>query len=214
MNYQNPYYKNKNDNSYLKRLSFQLLIVLIIMLFLLILKFINNDVTSTINMRIKENFYKDYTTETVDVFNTFIPNTNDVFNKIILKKNEFIIDNLPVDGNITTHFGENIEANKKYNSNGIKIEAAEGSEVKSIYSGKVERIDYDNQIGASVLINHGNNFKTRYGYLSDIKVSEGENVTKGTVIGLSGKDNNSKPCLYFELLKNDNPVNVEEYIKK
>ncbi|QCX32484.1 M23 family metallopeptidase [Caloramator sp. E03] len=214
MSYQNPYYKNKNDNSYLKRLSLQLLIVLIIMLFLLIIKFVNNDVASTINMRIKDSFYKDYTNETVEVFNTFIPNTKDVFNKIIIKKNEFIIDSLPVEGKITTHFGENIEANKKYNSNGIKIEVAEGSEVKSVYSGKVERIDYDDQLGVSIIINHGNNFKSRYGYLSDIKVSEGENVTKGTVIGLSGKDNSSKSCLYFELLKNDEPVNVEEYMKK
>lgn len=216
MNYQNPYYKSKNNDSYLKRLSFQLLLVFIIMLFLMILKFVNNDITSKVSTKIKESFYKDYTKETVDVFDAFVPNTKEVFEKIVTNNKNFVIDSMPVEGKIIVPFGENINvsSNESYKCYGIVIEAPEKSEVKAVYSGKIERVEYDDKTGISIVVNHGNGYKTRYSYLSDIKVTEGEKVTKGSVIAFSGKDKSLKPCLYFQLLKNDQPVNVEDYIKK
>ncbi|MCX7885597.1 MAG: M23 family metallopeptidase [Caloramator sp.] len=204
MNYQGFYYKNRNENIYLKRLSTQLLIVLIIMLFLLILKFVNNEITSALNIKIKESFNKDYTKETVNIFNNFAPNSKEVFERLLIKKGKFMIDDMPVKGKI-------IESS---DNNSIIIETAEGTEVKAVYDGRVERVENDEKVGISIVINHGNGFKSRYGYLSDIKISEGDDVTKGSVIGISGKDKNSKSCVFFQLLKNGNPVNVEEYIKR
>lgn len=207
MNYQGPYYKNRNENTYLKKLSSQLLIVLLIMLLLLILKFVDNDITSKLSSKVKESFYKDYTKETVEIFNNFAPNTKEVFSKLISKKSEFIIDSMPVQGSI-------IDSADKNNNYSIKIKTPEGTEVKAVYDGRVERVENNEEIGISIIINHGNGFETRYGCLSDIKVSEGEDVTKGSIIGLSGKDKNSQTCILFALLKNGEPVNVEEYIKK
>ncbi|SKA94578.1 Peptidase family M23 [Caloramator quimbayensis] len=207
MNYQGPYYKNRNDNTYMKKLSTQLLAVLIIMLLLLILKFVNNDITSKLSSKVKESFYKDYTKETVEIFNNFAPNTKEVFNKLISKKSEFMIDSMPVYGSI-------INSTDKDNSYSIKIKTTEKAEVKAVYDGRVERVENDEETGISIIINHGNGFESRYGFLSDIKVSEGEDVTKGSIIGLSGKDKNSENCIIFALLKNGEPVNVEEYLKK
>lgn len=216
MNYQGPYYKNKPQPAYIKRLSAQLMAVLIIMLLFLLIKYVDNNITSSVNEKLREIFYKDYTEETAQVFNSFLPDTYNSFLKITKQDKEFKLDYLPVTGKIIVHFGEGLNPVTKKSEfhNGIDIETAEGAEVKAVYDGRVERIENDKELGVTIVINHGNGFESCYGNLSDIKVSEGEKITKGSIIGITGKDSTSKPNLHFELKKNGEAVNPMDYIKE
>ena len=65
--------------------------------------------------------------------------------------------------------------------------------------------------GWHVILDHGNGYQTLYGHMSDIYVSVGQNVSKGSVIGKMGSTGRSTgPHLHFEIRKNGallNPLN-------
>ena len=59
----------------------------------------------------------------------------------------------------------------------------------------------------TIEIDHGNFYKTRYLHLSRQNVINGQSVTRGQVIGISGDTGSSgSPHLHFEVTKNDIPV--------
>ncbi|MEE1012628.1 MAG: M23 family metallopeptidase, partial [Acutalibacteraceae bacterium] len=65
-------------------------------------------------------------------------------------------------------------------------------EVISIYE--------DTLFGTCVLIDHGNGVQTLYAHSNDIKVSEGDTVKQGQIIGLVGDTGNTTaPHLHFEV---------------
>lgn len=105
----------------------------------------------------------------------------------------------PVDNPvITQYFGNTDFATKNpqvYHGgghNGIDFRASLGTPVKAARSGIVIGIgDTDSQCtgvsyGKWVLIKHDNNLSTLYAHFSLIKVSSGQNVAKGEIIGYSG----------------------------
>ena len=97
---------------------------------------------------------------------------------------------------ITQYFGNTAFAKSgAYNGsghNGIDLRASIGTPVKSSLSGIVKGVgDTDKTCaGASygkwILIEHGNGLSTLYAHLSLIRVSEGQSVSTGEVIGYSG----------------------------
>ncbi|OHA19562.1 MAG: hypothetical protein A3C08_02665 [Candidatus Taylorbacteria bacterium RIFCSPHIGHO2_02_FULL_47_18] len=97
---------------------------------------------------------------------------------------------------ITQYFGNTAFAKSgAYNGsghNGIDFRASIGTPVKSSLSGVVKGVgDTDKTCaGASygkwILIEHGNGLSTLYAHLSLIRVSEGQSVSTGEVIGYSG----------------------------
>ena len=70
-----------------------------------------------------------------------------------------------------------------------------GTEVEAAADGKVTEVSEDETTGNYVVIEHRNGWATTYSQLEDIKVSEGETVSKGDVIGLV-----SKPSVYSSAL--------------
>ncbi|MFS8541103.1 MAG: M23 family metallopeptidase, partial [Tissierellales bacterium] len=77
---------------------------------------------------------------------------------------------------------------------------------------------YDDPLwGKVVIINHGNDFLTKYANLSqDVSVQEGVKVAKGDVIGKIGKTAKiemlMKPHLHFEVIENGISVNPSKYL--
>jgi len=101
---------------------------------------------------------------------------------------------------------------------GIDIETELNAQVKVVADGTVEKVYTDNDLGKTVVINHGNGFKTLYANLLDnnmIKV--GQEVKKGEIIGGVGKTATSEVAeaahLHFEMFLNDSALNPTEYLK-
>ncbi|OHA88404.1 MAG: hypothetical protein A2653_02455 [Candidatus Zambryskibacteria bacterium RIFCSPHIGHO2_01_FULL_43_25] len=96
---------------------------------------------------------------------------------------------------LTQKFGATVEAKRLYVSgthNGIDFRASMGTPVKSVADGVVVGMgNTDDQRGCYsygrwLLIKHGNGLSSMYAHLSGIKVSTGNNVSRGEVIGWSG----------------------------
>jgi murein DD-endopeptidase MepM/ murein hydrolase activator NlpD len=126
----------------------------------------------------------------------------------------------PIDNPVLTQFfGKTVDAKKLYVSgshSGVDFRAAVGTPVYAVADGTVEGTgDTDKtcskaSFGKWIFIRHNNGLSTAYGHLSMIKVSEGQTVTKGEMIGYSGNTGHSTgPHLHLTVYAS-NGVNGEE----
>lgn len=94
----------------------------------------------------------------------------------------------PVIGPIVQGFGliKDEEYRFKIAHKGLFFNVPVGSEVRSIFKGKVVFADFLEGFGKAVLLDHGDHYYSIYSYNSDIKVSLGEKVQEGQVVALSG----------------------------
>lgn len=121
----------------------------------------------------------------------------------------------PVDGEIVTNFGRKTDAKTKKEvlHEGLEYRAAIGSDVKAASLGKIKKIAKNEKIGYHVVVEHGQDIDTVYGYLSEVLVKEGDRVTQGQVIAKSGeKPVVLSPLLYFELREKNTPVDPTERV--
>ena len=80
--------------------------------------------------------------------------------------------------------------------------------------GIVEISGWQTGYGNTILINHGNGTKTRYGHFNKLYVTKGESVAKGQTIGLSGSTGwSTGPHLHFEVLVSGAKKNPLGYVK-
>ena len=71
--------------------------------------------------------------------------------------------------------------------NGMDIAADAGTEVVAAAAGEVYTVYEDDTMGTTVVIRHSGGYTTRYSSLSeDVRVSVGDKVTLGQVIGTVG----------------------------
>lgn len=95
------------------------------------------------------------------------------------------------------------------NSTQVAIYAAE--------DGFVELSGWQAGYGNTIVINHGNGFKTRYGHASTLYVSAGTEVSKGQVIAKQGRTGRVRGVtgihLHFEIIKNGVRVNPLSYVR-
>lgn len=91
---------------------------------------------------------------------------------------------------------------------GVDLRATKGTNIYAANSGKVAKSTYSSAYGNYVLIDHGGGVATLYAHMSKRKVSEGQKVKRGDVIGLVGSTGYSTaPHLHFEFIKNGNYTN-------
>ena len=115
---------------------------------------------------------------------------------------------------VTSEFG--MRLHPKYNvykmHNGIDIGASYGSKVLAADSGTVLTSKHLSGYGDCIIISHGNGTTTLYAHLSSRKVSAGDTVTQGDLIGLIGNSGVSTgPHLHFEISVNGSRVNPLNY---
>ena len=91
-----------------------------------------------------------------------------------------------------------------------------GAEVVAVLAGTVSGAGMTTGGGGNVVtINHGNGYSTHYMHLSVIKVSKGQYVQQGQVIGLVGSTGISTgPHLHFSLSLNGNYIDPAPYLNK
>lgn len=121
---------------------------------------------------------------------------------------------------VTQAFGRTIDAQRLYVSgthNGVDFRASRGTPVKSSLDGVVEGLgNTDAQKGCYsygkwVLIKHPNGLSTLYAHLDLIKVSNGQSVNTGEIIGYSGQTGYATgPHLHFTVYASQG-VEVQRY---
>ncbi len=85
---------------------------------------------------------------------------------------------------------------------GIDLSAQPGTSVQSIGEGVVVLAQEQGSYGNLVIINHSSGMQSRYAHLEDIKVSVGEEVNKGDLVGTVGSTGTptlKQPHLHFEI---------------
>ena len=85
---------------------------------------------------------------------------------------------------------------------GIDLSAPSGTSVQAIGEGVVVLAQEQGSYGNLVIINHSSGIQSRYAHLEDIKVSAGEEVKKGDLVGTVGSTGTptlKKPHLHFEI---------------
>ena len=84
--------------------------------------------------------------------------------------------------------------------NGIGLPVPVGTNIKSLMSGIVESIYFNDAGGNQVIIKHDNGYRTGYSHLFKALVRKGDKVKKGNLIALSGNTGKSTgPHLHFTL---------------
>lgn len=118
---------------------------------------------------------------------------------------------------LTSGFGKRVHPIKKTEQwhLGIDFSCKVGSEVVATANGTIESVtDNPEGYGKLILVDHGNEYKTRYAQLSEFKVEEGDQVKKGQVIALSGNSGlSTAPHLHYEVQKGDKRVDPVDYIE-
>lgn len=121
---------------------------------------------------------------------------------------------------ITQPFGKTVDSKRLYVSgthNGVDFRASRGTKVMSVLDGIVEGTgNTDEQRGCYsygkwILIKHPNGLTSLYAHLDLIKVSAGERVSTGDIIGYSGQTGYSTgPHLHLTLLASQG-VEIQRY---
>ncbi len=83
--------------------------------------------------------------------------------------------------------------------NGVEIAAAAGTPVQAIHPGMVSYAEPFTGLGNVVVVDHGSNTYSVYGYLESIAVARGVAVDAGTELGRVGSAPAGPPALYFEV---------------
>ena len=115
---------------------------------------------------------------------------------------------------ISSRFGERVHpiTGELKHHNGMDIASNMGTAVYAADGGKVVLAEWYGGYGNCIMIDHGNGYKTLYGHLSSIAVSDGQSVSQGAVIGAVGSTGNSTgPHLHFEVYANDSRIDPEQF---
>lgn len=94
-----------------------------------------------------------------------------------------------------------------YHGNAIDIAAPVGTPLYASDGGTVSQAGFMGSYGNVVFINHAGGYQTRYAHMSSIGVRNGQNVSRGQVIGQMGSTGVSTgPHIHFEILNNGSGI--------
>lgn len=127
----------------------------------------------------------------------------------------------PVEGNVLMNYSMDQSVyfatldQYKYNPAMI-ISAKAGDPVAAAAAGDIVEIREDVQTGLTVVMDIGDDYSLTYGQLQDLNFKEGAHLEAGDVIGTVAQPTKYYSVegtnLYFELLKDGNPVDPTEYL--
>lgn len=113
--------------------------------------------------------------------------------------------NLPVRGEVMNRFGSSRE-DTGISWKGLFIKSTEGSEVKSVASGRVVFADWMRGFGNLIIVDHGNGYMSLYGNNQSVLRKVGEEVSGGdTIASVGNSGGNAVNGLYYELRKQSKP---------
>ncbi len=120
----------------------------------------------------------------------------------------------PVPGRITGRFGQRSgrfgDATVR---NGIEIAAVEGTAVHAVHPGTVSFADAFIGFGNLVIVDHGGNTYSLYGYLDAISVTRGDAIDSGSEVGRVGSAPAGPAALYLEIRIDGRSVDPVQWLK-
>ena len=112
---------------------------------------------------------------------------------------------LPVRGEVSNRFGTS-RADSGISWKGLFIKANEGSEVKSVASGRVVFADWLRGFGNLIILDHGDGYMSLYGNNQAVLRQVGDSVKAGDAIASVGNSGgNEANGLYYELRRQSRP---------
>jgi len=122
----------------------------------------------------------------------------------------------PVQGKIIEHFGK--QRNAKFStvtfSNGLKIAAAPGAEVRSVFAGTVLFSQWFKGYGNLVILDHGNRVFSLYGNLKSPAVAVGDHINAGQALaGVGESEDAHSGYLYFEIRQDNKPEDPQKWLR-
>jgi len=115
---------------------------------------------------------------------------------------------LPAPGTVVAHPGSSEGGGRP----GLGLSTPEGTEVRSVFWGKVVHNDLLRGFGQVVIVYHGEEYYSLYAFLADTRVRVGQEVEKGEPLGSAGFYPPAKGSgLYFELRFGQKAINPESW---
>jgi len=118
-------------------------------------------------------------------------------------------------GKIIRKFGEN--KNKSLNTitlnYGVDIKADKDKNIYCVGEGVIAAIDWLPGYGNVIIVSHRNEYRTVYGHVSEIFVTEGDKIKAGTVLALVDESIDGY-VLHFEIWKSRDKQNPELWLGK
>ena len=119
----------------------------------------------------------------------------------------------PVQGRLTHAYGSQRSGEVRWR--GVVLETAAEAPVRAIADGRIIFSDWLRGFGMVVIIDHGENYMSLYGYNQALLKDIGEPVRRGETIALAGRSGGqSESGLYFEIRHQGNPINPTPYIAR
>lgn len=150
-----------------------------------------------------------------------IPEATDMFASLDrLDLLDYILNTIPTDhpldnADVVSSFGHRTDPFTRHLAfhAGIDLAGPSGAPVKATLEGEVISAGYNNAYGNMVDIRHNYGIVTRYAHLSRIKVSDGDEIEKGDVIGIQGSTGRSTgEHLHYEVRYNDKALNPKYFL--
>ncbi|MBU5455455.1 M23 family metallopeptidase [Caproiciproducens sp. MSJ-32] len=217
--YSNKYRGIKNflrKRFHYKRQLKRFICILIILSLILILKVINNKLTSNIIQIINKGINYEFSIKgdgkkILNYSKKLLELSGKTLEALNIKNKPMYSS--PIEGAVYKPFGEvkHLDGSVNFN-NGVDIIPKDEKEPIVIEKGIVSKIEDKNTKGYFVTIQH-ENMTTVYGYLIEVYLREGERVNIGDKIGTLGTNKDGNKYLHFEIWIDNVPVNPMEYIK-
>lgn len=119
---------------------------------------------------------------------------------------------MPCTARVSHAYGQSRAAQVKWQ--GWVLDAAPGTEVRSIAYGRVAFADWLRGYGLLMIIDHGQGFMSLYGYNETLLGKVGDWVEPGAVIATVGDNPGGEQGLYFELRKEGKAVDPAAWLKR
>lgn len=118
----------------------------------------------------------------------------------------------PVAGRLTGRFGQPSAAGTA--RNGVELASPVNAPVRAVHDGTVDYAEGFTGLGTLVILDHGANTYSLYGYLAEALVQRGDTVRAGAEVGRVGlAPTGGEPSLYFELRIDGRLVDPIQWLK-
>ena len=118
----------------------------------------------------------------------------------------------PVAGKVLAKFGSTSNGQR---SSGVRLAAAAGSDVRAVAYGRVVFADWFKGYGLMIIIDHGDNYLSLYGYNETLRREVGDWVQAGEIVASSGASGGQNgDSVYFELRQKGNAIDSAPWFKR